>query len=74
MKNTKIPLAIAYIRDDGTISQILEMKPGYGTLNPPTYPSKEDVRYCLEMNGGWFKRNGLKAGAKITGLEQAQGE
>ncbi|MBA4110603.1 MAG: hypothetical protein C0487_13535 [Leptothrix sp. (in: Bacteria)] len=63
MKNTLIPLSIAFIADDGTIVNLDEMKPE--TLD--THCSAKPVRYVLEMNTGWFSKRGLKAGTKVTG-------
>ena len=63
MKNTLIPLSVAFIADDGTIVNLDEMKPE--TLQP--HCSVKPVRYVLEMNKGWFSKRGLKAGTKVTG-------
>ena len=63
MKNTLIPLAIAFIDDDGTIVNTDEMKPQ--TLD--SHCSDRPVRYVLEMNAGWFKKRALGAGSKLTG-------
>ncbi|WP_425340619.1 DUF192 domain-containing protein [Caldimonas aquatica] len=63
MKNTLIPLSIAFLRDDGTIVNIADMKPQ--TLD--SHCSAEPVRFALEMNQGWFAKRGLKPGAKIKG-------
>lgn len=63
MKNTLLPLAIAFIADDGTIVNLDEMKPQ--TLD--SHCSAKPVRYVLEMNTGWFARKGIKAGAKLSG-------
>jgi uncharacterized protein len=63
MKNTLLPLSVAFIADDGTIVNLDEMKPE--TLNP--HCSTKPVRYVLEMNTGWFSKRGLKAGTKVTG-------
>ena len=72
MKNTYIPLSIAYIRADGIISNIEKMKPQSGTMTPSEhYKSKYKCIYALEMNQGWFEKNGVKSGDKIeipTGL------
>jgi uncharacterized membrane protein (UPF0127 family) len=62
MKNTLLPLAVAFIGDDGTIVNIDEMKPQ--TLN--SHCSEKPVRYVLEMNKGWFTQKGIKAGAKLN--------
>jgi uncharacterized protein len=63
MKNTLIPLSVAFIADDGTIVNLDEMKPE--TLNP--HCSTKPVRFVLEMNTRWFSKRGLKPGIKVTG-------
>ncbi len=63
MKNTLLPLSIAFVADDGTIVNIDEMKPQ--TLD--SHCSEKPVRYVLEMNQGWFAKKGIKAGFKLTG-------
>ena len=67
MKNTKIPLSIAYIRDDGVIGNIEKMEPHRGPFDPVvSYRSKYKSLYALEMNQGWFEANGLKPGEPIS--------
>jgi len=63
MKNTLLPLAIAFIADDGTIVNIDEMKPQ--TLD--SHCSAKPVRYVLEMNTRWFDKRGIKAGSRLSG-------
>ena len=63
MKNTLLPLSVAFVADDGTIVNLDEMQPQ--TLN--SHCSAKPVRYVLEMNKGWFSKKGLKAGAKLRG-------
>lgn len=63
MKNTLIPLSIAFLQDDGTILNIEEMKP----QRLDSHCSARPARYALEMNAGWFAKRGLKAGDKISG-------
>ncbi len=63
MKNTLIPLSVAFIDDDGTIVNVDEMKPQ--TLD--SHCSDRPVRYVLEMNTGWFKKRALDTGSKLTG-------
>ena len=63
MKNTLLPLSIAFLGDDGTVVNIDDMKPQ--TLDG--HCSKKAVRYVLEMNQGWFAKRGIKAGSKIGG-------
>ena len=66
MKNTKIPLAIAFIREDGVVGNIEEMKPAAGPFDPlEHYASKYKSRFALEMNRGWFERHGVKEGDRI---------
>lgn len=62
MKNVTIPLSIAYINKNGVITQILKMKPLDTTI---LYPSKYPVKYALEVNQGWFKKNNIKTGSKV---------
>ena len=61
MKNTKIPLSIAYIGADGTIREIYDMEP----LSTRTVDSRYSVRYALEVNQGAFQRHGIKTGDKV---------
>ena len=63
MKNTLLPLSVAFVADDGTIVNIDEMQPQ--TLE--SHCSTKPVRYVLEMNKGWFAKRGIKAGAKLEG-------
>ena len=58
MKNTLIPLSIAYISSGGEIMEIYDMKPE--SLRP--VDSINSVRYALEMNQGWFERNDVNPG------------
>ncbi|MDX9755819.1 MAG: DUF192 domain-containing protein [bacterium] len=67
MKNTRIPLAIAFIREDGVISNIEEMEPYTGLFDPDvSYRSKYQCLYALEMNQGWFAKHGIKEGDRIA--------
>ena len=63
MKNTLLPLSIAFITDEGTIVNLDDMKPQ--TLD--SHCSARPVRFVLEMNQGWFAKRGLKAGTKLQG-------
>ena len=60
MKNTLIPLSIAYIDSEGRIVDILDMKPLDD--KPPHYTSSEPVQYALEVNQGFFEKEGVKVG------------
>jgi len=63
MRNTILPLSIAFLADDGTVVNIADMQPQ--TLD--SHCSTQPVRYALEMNQGWFAKRGIKAGSKIGG-------
>jgi uncharacterized membrane protein (UPF0127 family) len=64
MSNTKIPLAIAFLGDDGKIVNIEEMQAE--TLN--NHCPKVPVRYALEMNRQWFSQRAIGPGSQIQGL------
>lgn len=68
MKNTYVDLSIAYIDKNKKIVDIQEMKATskMQIVEPPTYPSLKPAQYALEMNQGWFKKNKIKIGDKIT--------
>ncbi|WP_310385970.1 DUF192 domain-containing protein [Roseateles sp.] len=68
MKNTLLPLSIAFIADDGSVVNIAEMKP----QSLDSHCSTKPVRYALEMNQGWFAKRGIKAGSKLTGRPWGQ--
>ena len=61
MKNTLIPLSIAYIAGDGRILEIYNMEPG--NLNP--VESSRSAHYALEVPQGWFDRAGIAPGDTI---------
>ncbi|GAB1412320.1 MAG: hypothetical protein AMXMBFR31_16620 [Candidatus Desulfobacillus denitrificans] len=67
MKNTLIPLSIAFLDDDGRIVQITDMRP----QSLDNHCSVKPVRFALEMNAGWFRSRGLSAGARINGIGKA---
>ncbi len=62
MKNTSIPLSIAYISSDFIIREIREMTPF--SLKP--VKSKNSVRYALEVNAGYFSENGIREGDRLV--------
>lgn len=61
MKNTKIPLSIAFIDADGYITAIREMQPN----SLEVISSSQKVKYAVETNQGWFDKNSIKSGAKV---------
>ena len=67
MMNTYIPLSIAFIDEHGVIVNIADMKP----LTTDPHPSLKPAQYALEMNQGWFAKRGIRAGAKVEGLDKA---
>ncbi|MEY4731030.1 MAG: hypothetical protein RL020_2188 [Pseudomonadota bacterium] len=68
MKNTLLPLSVAFIDDQGRIINIAEMLPE--TLT--THSSLSPAKYALEMNAGWFEKNKILAGKSVEGIEAAQ--
>jgi uncharacterized protein len=68
MKNTLIPLSIAFIRADGTITDIDEMQAETTNNHCP----RNNGVYALEMSKGWFEAKGIKAGMKMQGLPAPQ--
>jgi uncharacterized protein len=65
MRNTLLPLSIAFIDDNGVIVNIADMKP----QSDDSHCSKKPVRYALEMNQGWFASKGIKADSVIGGIK-----
>ena len=64
MKDTLIPLSVAFVDDGGTILNILDMEPHSLQSHMSAGPSL----YAIETNKGWFREKGVKAGDKVTGL------
>lgn len=67
MKNTVMPLSVAFLDDHGVIVNVEEMQAR--TLN--SHCSVGLVRYALEMNAGWFEQHGFSAGTLLQGLGEA---
>ncbi len=63
MRNTLLPLTIAFVADDGTIVNTADMQ----ARDESSHCAKQPVRYALEMNQGWFAKRGVKAGQKMAG-------
>ena len=63
MKDTPLPLSIAYIKEDGTVVNIEKMAP---MVESPSHLSKGLCRFAIEMNQGWFAKHGIKAGDRIA--------
>ncbi len=62
MRNTLIPLSIAFISADLVINEIHHMDVGPGQL----FPSNKPAQYALEVNQGWFEANGIEPGMRLT--------
>jgi hypothetical protein len=61
MRNTSLPLSLAYMASDGTILQILDLTP----FSEEPRPSERSIRYALEVPQGWFAKVGLKPGDRF---------
>jgi uncharacterized membrane protein (UPF0127 family) len=64
MKNTPLPLSIAFITQGGTIASIDDMQPFSEDVHCPPGP----ILYALEMQQGWFTQHRIKAGQPVQGL------
>lgn len=65
MKNTPLPLSIAFVAADGSIINIEEMLPNTTDI----HDARDAALYALEMNSGWFASNGIKPHDTVLGLE-----
>ncbi len=63
MKNTLLPLSIAFVADDGTIVNLADMQP----QSLDSHCSSRPVRYALEVNQGWFARRAIGPGFRLAG-------
>jgi uncharacterized protein len=66
MKNTLIPLSVAFLDEAGTIINIEDMAP----QTEDTHCAAKPARYALEMDRGWFAARGVKPGTKLGGMEK----
>ena len=66
MKNTLIPLSVAFIDSSGRITNIEQMQPH----SEQSHASARPAKFALEMNQGWFKERGIDSGDLVTGLER----
>jgi uncharacterized protein len=67
MKDTPLPLSIAFIAADGSILNIAEMQAN----TTQTHSARGDAKYALEMNQGWFSAHAIKPGDRVQGLQQS---
>ena len=61
MKNTLLPLTAAFVSDDGTIVNLVDMKP----QTTDSHCSEKPVRFVLEMNQGWFAKKKIGKGYQL---------
>ena len=66
MKNTHIPLSVAFLDEQGAIINIADMEPH----SEQTHCSSRPALYALEMTRGWFAERKIKPGTKLGGLEK----
>jgi uncharacterized protein len=71
MKNTTLPLSVAYINPAGVILEIHDLQPLDEKPVPSAFPN---IAYALEMKQGWFSENGILAGDRIQGLPPSSEE
>lgn len=67
MKNTFLPLSVAFLDEQGRILNIEDMQP----QSEDNHCAVKPARYALEMNVGWFAQRGIKRGDRIGGIEKA---
>jgi uncharacterized membrane protein (UPF0127 family) len=67
MKNTLIPLSVAFIDEHGAVINIEDMAP----QTEDSHCARKPARYALEMNRGWFAARGIKPGSRIGGIPGA---
>jgi len=64
MKNTLIPLSVAFLDEAGTVINIADMQPH----SEQSHCAARQARYALEMNRGWFAARGIKPGMRLGGI------
>lgn len=67
MKNTYLPLSVAFIDEQGRILNIEDMQP----QSEDNHCAAKPARFALEMNVGWFAQRGIKRGDRIGGIDKA---
>ena len=68
MRNTLIPLSVAFIDERGTIINVEDMEP----QTEDSHCASRPARYALEMNRGWFAARGIKPGSRLGGIPGAK--
>jgi len=67
MKNTLLPLSVAFLDGEGRILNVEEMKP----QTEDNHCAAKPARYALEMNANWFKSRGFGPGTQLRGIDRA---
>jgi hypothetical protein len=67
MKNTLLPLSVAFLDDDGRVLNVEDMQP----QTEDNHCAAQSARFALEMNLGWFSGRGIAPGARIAGVERS---
>ena len=67
MRNTLIPLSVAFLDGEGRIINIADMAPH----SEENHCARRPARYALEMNRGWFAQRGIKPGFRLQGIDKA---
>jgi len=70
MRNTLLPLSVAFLDEQGRIINVEDMQP----QTDATHCASKAARFALEMNLGWFKSRGLGAGFVIVGVDKASSD
>lgn len=70
MKNTPLPLSIAYLDASGKVVSLADMTP----MSTESVPSAGPAQYALEVNRGWYAAHGVEPGALVQGLPGAASE
>jgi len=68
MKNTLIPLSIAFVDENGTILEIHDMKPKSEKIVKSAFPN---IAYAIEVQQGWFTKKNIWPGERVSGLPPA---
>jgi uncharacterized protein len=68
MRNTYLPLSVAFLDEQGAILNVEDMQPE--TEN--NHCAAKPARFALEMNLGWFQKRGIGSGQRIAGIDRAQ--
>jgi len=66
MRNTNVPLSVAFIDRHGKIINVEDMQP----LTEDSHQAAGAAKYALETNQGWFRKRGIKPGDRVLGIDK----